>query len=201
MFRWLILAVLLSAITVSGYHRALARRRSETIKRRREGPLLLILRALLALSLFGAIVLYVLRPEWMTWASFDAPARFRWVGAVVGVLTVPAVHWVLRTLGPNVSETVLTKDRHELVTRGPYRWIRHPLYTTGLTLFVALGIMAGSWFVLLASGVALVLLRWLIIPHEEEALMAKFGDGYRVYMLRTGRLVPRLRRGTTPGAV
>jgi protein-S-isoprenylcysteine O-methyltransferase Ste14 len=197
MFRWLMLAVLVSALGVSGYHRARARRQGETIARSSEGALFVTLRALVALTLFGPIILYVVRPRWMAWGSFDAPAGVRWAGVVLGVLVIPAVHWVLRTLGRNVSETVLTKQHHELVTTGPYRWIRHPLYTTGLTLFLALGLMAGSWFVLLASGIVLVLLRWFVIPREEQALLAKFGGRYRDYMAKTGRLVPRL-RGAAP---
>jgi len=128
MFRWLILAVLLSALMVSGYHRARARLGGETIARRREGPLFLILRGVMALVLFGAVVTHALRPEWMAWASFHVPEAIRWVGLVLGVLTVAAVHWVLRALGQNVSETVLTKEHHQLVTGGPYRWVRHPLY-------------------------------------------------------------------------
>jgi protein-S-isoprenylcysteine O-methyltransferase Ste14 len=107
------------------------------------------------------------------------------------------IHWVLGTLGRNVSETVLTKETHELVTGGPYRWVRHPLYTTALTLFVALGLMAGSWLVLAAALAALLMLRWLVIPREEQALLAKFGERYREYMDGTGRLLPRARR---PGA-
>ncbi len=197
-FRWLILAVLLSAVSVSAYHRARARRSGETIARRREGPLFVTVRGLMALTLFGAIVLHVVRPEWMRWASLEVPAGVRWVGVALGLLTVPLVHWVLRTLGPNVSETVLTKERHELVTSGPYRWVRHPLYSTGLALFVALGVMAGSWLVLLASVIAALLLRWLVIPREEQALLARFGDRYREYRQTTGRLLPRMRGGTAP---
>lgn len=127
-FRWLILAVLLAALTVSAYHRVRARRTSETISRRREGPLFQSFRLLMALALFGAVVLYVVRPEWMSWASVEMPLWVRWLGVLLGLLTVVLVHWVLRTLGPNVSETVLTKERHELVTQGPYRWVRHPLF-------------------------------------------------------------------------
>jgi protein-S-isoprenylcysteine O-methyltransferase Ste14 len=193
-FRWLILAVLLAALTVSAYHRARARRTSEIISRRREGPLFQSFRLLMALALFGAVVLYVVRPEWMSWASVEMPLWVRWLGVLLGCLTVVLVHWVLRTLGPNVSETVLTKERHELVTKGPYRWVRHPLYTTGMVLFVALGLMAGSWFLLVATCLAFVLLRWLVVPREEEALVAKFGDRYREYMQRTGRLFPRRRQ-------
>ncbi len=190
LFRGLSLAVLLSALTVSGYYRARARRHSETISRGREGLSFKILRSVMALALFGSVLLHVVRPEWMGWASIAVPVGVRWLGVLLGLLAVAMVQWVLRTLGPNVSETVLTKERHELVTSGPYRWIRHPLYATGLTLFVAIGLMAGSWLVLLLSGIGCILLRWLVIPLEEEALVAKFGDRYRDYRQRTGRLIP-----------
>jgi protein-S-isoprenylcysteine O-methyltransferase Ste14 len=53
--------------------------------------------------------------------------------------------------------------------------------------------MAGSWFVLVATGVLLLLLRLFVIPREEQALLEKFGERYQEYMDRTGRLVPRLR--------
>ena len=76
--------------------------------------------------------------------------------------------------------------------------MRHPLYTTGLALFAALGLMTASWLVLLAAAVTLVLLRWLVVPREERALLARFGDRYREYMRRSGRLLPRL-RGAAPG--
>lgn len=194
MLRWLILVVLLSALTVSGYHRARARLGGDTVARRREGLRFLVLRGLMALALFGAVLVHVVRPDWMDWASFELPHPLRWLGLLLGVVAVLAVHWVLSTLGPNVTETVLTKERHELVTEGPYRWIRHPLYTTGLALFLALGLMAGSWFVLLATAIALVLFRLLVIPREEQALLARFGERYQSYVQRTGRLVPRMRR-------
>jgi protein-S-isoprenylcysteine O-methyltransferase Ste14 len=195
------LAVLLSALTLSGYHRARARMAGETVARRREGSLLLVLRGFMALALFGGLLAHAVRPDWMAWASLDVPRTLRWLGLLLGVLTLPAIHWVLSTLGRNVTETVLTKEHHELVTTGPYRWVRHPLYTTGLTLLLALGLMAGSWFVLVATGIAFVMLRVLVIPREEQALLAKFGERYRTYMVVTGRLLPRDLRGFTPGAV
>ena len=115
----------------------------------------------------------------------EVPPKLRWVGLALGVLTVPAVHWVLSSLGRNVSETVLTKERHELVSGGPYRWVRHPLYTAGLTLLLALGLMAGSCFVLLATGIAFALVVVFVIPREEQALLAKFGERYQAYMWRS----------------
>ena len=102
------------------------------------------------------------------------------------MLMVPAAWWVFSSIGRNVTETVLTKADHALVTTGPYRWIRHPLYTMGGALFVAVGLMSASWFILGVACLAVALLRVVIVPREEHALIAKFGDEYRAYMNRTG---------------
>jgi protein-S-isoprenylcysteine O-methyltransferase Ste14 len=194
MFRWFALAILLAAVGTSGYYRWRARQASETIARSREGGLFLAIRALAALLLYLPVIAYVAIPQWMTWASFVLPVWIRWLGFLVGLLTIPAAAWVLRSLGHNVSETVLTKREHQLVTTGPYRWVRHPLYTTGVTLFVALGLMEASWFVLFMTAVAALCIQTLVIPTEERRLMEKFGDQYRTYMARTGRILPRYPR-------
>ena len=101
---------------------------------------------------------------------------------------------MLRTLGKNITPTVETREEHELVTGGPYRWVRHPLYTVGTSFFVSLSIVAANWFTGLASLVGLVMLL-IRLPKEEEKLIERFGDEYRSYMQRTGRLLPRIKRG------
>jgi protein-S-isoprenylcysteine O-methyltransferase Ste14 len=195
-FRWFCFAVLLAAITVSGLHRRRARARSGTIPRSREDASLIAGRLLVALPLFGGSIAYVINPGWMAWSAFDAPNWLRWMGVGLGVCVVPAVHWVLTALGSNVSETVLTKDRHELVSSvGPYRWIRHPLYTTGIALFLALGLMSASWFILALALVALVAIRTVVVPREERELVARFGSKYQEYRRVTGALLPRVRSG------
>jgi protein-S-isoprenylcysteine O-methyltransferase Ste14 len=191
MFRWFALAALLACLGISAYYRRRARQEGETIPRRRETPLLLAGRALVALPLFVAILTYLVHPPWMAWTALPLPIWMRWVGVALGFLTVLAAQWVFRSLGRNVSETVLTKSHHELVTRGPYRWIRHPLYTTGIALVVAIGLMAASWFILLFGLITLASIRLVVIPLEERELLTKFGQEYRHYMQRTGRLLPR----------
>jgi protein-S-isoprenylcysteine O-methyltransferase Ste14 len=193
MFRWFALVALAGSVAVSGYHRRRARLDGETIPRRREGAPLMAGRALVALPLFGGAAAYIINPGWMAWASFDAPMWVRWLGVGAGVSAIPTVHWVLRALGRNVSETVLTKDRHELVTRGPYRWVRHPLYTTAIGLFVALGLIAANWFILLFALIALASMRLVIVPLEERQLRTRFGTEYEQYTRRTGAMLPRLR--------
>src|SRR5215472_12435526 len=179
MFRWFAVTILLSAAGTSAYYRLRAHRGSETISRRREGGFFLVVRTLVAFFLLFTVIAYAAIPQWMTWASFALPPWIRWLGFIVGLLTIPAISWVLRSLGYNVSETVLTKREHQLVTIGPYQWVRHPLYTTGIILFVALGLMLASWLVLFIAGLAALLIHLLVVPAEEHSLIAKFGDRYR----------------------
>ena len=195
MFRWFALAVLVGCLSISTYYRRRARLESETIPRRREGALLAV-RVLLGLPLLTAIIAHVVMPGWMEWASFGSPGWVPWAGTALGLLAVPAAYWVFDSLGRNVSETVLTKGDHHLVTTGPYRWVRHPLYATGLMLLLAMGLMLASWFVLLATFIALAWIWFVVVPLEEAHLLAKFGDAYRAYTHRTGRLLPRLTRPT-----
>jgi protein-S-isoprenylcysteine O-methyltransferase Ste14 len=194
MMRWFALIVLVTCVAISGYYRRRARLDSEVIPRRREGGLAMAARGMGGLLVLSIVIAHVVSPARMKWASFDSAPWVLWLGAMLGVLTIPAVLWVFVTLGRNVSETVLTKQRHELVMTGPYQWIRHPLYATSLMLFAAIGLMLTSWVVLLFAILAFVIFRFLVVPVEERHLLEKFGDEYGRYMQRTGRLFPRASR-------
>lgn len=192
MYRWLALIILVAALSISGYHRRRARAATGTIPRKSEGVLFMLARAAVAVPLFGSVLVYIINPAWMAWASLPLPNWARWAGAVLGILALPGVHWVLRNLGNNVSETVLTKANHTLVQEGPYRWVRHPLYTTGLLAFFALGLMIASAVTLGFALLAFLAVRLFVIPREEAALQSRFGQTYSDYMAHTGALIPRL---------
>lgn len=193
MFRWFALVVFLASLGISALRRWQARRAGGAIRRSQEAPGLIVGRTLVALPLFGGVVAYLANPHWMAWASLCLPVWARWTGVALGVSVVPSVYWVLTTLGRNVSETVLTKQQQRLVTSGPYRWVRHPLYTVGIALFVSIALMAANWFIFLWAVVALMALRVVVIPREEAHLVAAFGDEYRQYCSGTGSLLPSLR--------
>ena len=192
MFRWILIAVFVSSISISAYYRRKARQ-SETIARGEEGGLFILLRLVFALPLFLSVLAYMINPAWMDWSSAPVPTWLRWMGAVLGVAVVPLTYWVFRTIGRNISETVLTKETHELVTDGPYRWVRHPLYVAGSLLFVTASLLAANWFIGGITVVVIVMIVLVVIPKEEANLVETFGEAYRAYMKRTGRLLPRLR--------
>jgi len=196
MFRWLALVSVICVFAISAYHRRVARKTGETIARRREGLLFGVLRAVFALPLFAGVVAYLIDPAWMAWASLPLPEWIRWCGVALGLLAIPSAWWLFRHLGRNVSETVLTKTDHALVTTGPYRWVRHPLYATGGALLFAVGLMAANWFILGFTRIGFLAIRFAVVPLEERELTRKFGEGYSDYMTRTGRFLPRVRRTT-----
>ena len=127
MFRWLALVCVVSVFAISLHHRRLARKAGETIARRREGALFVVFRAVFAFPLFAAVVAYLINAAWMAWSALSLPAGY---AGLAGDRRpgVPSAWWLFSNLGKNVSETVLTKSDHSLVTTGPYRWVRHPLY-------------------------------------------------------------------------
>jgi len=150
------------------------------------------MRSLIAFSLVPPAMLYVVHPKWITWSLLPISEWIRWLGLIVGVMIMLVVRWVLHTLGCNVSETVLTKLHHQLITTGPYRWVRHPLYTAGIVLFCSIALMQGSWLLLVTTGIAASFIRFIVIPVEERALVARFEDSYEIYRKQTGRLLPRI---------
>lgn len=106
------------------------------------------------------------------------------------LVLLPLVVSSQRALGRNVSPTVMTHEDHQLVTSGPYRWIRNPLYVAGASIFGGLGLVAASGFLMAGAAAALALV-WLRLPREEAELEARFGQAYRDYRERTGRFLPR----------
>lgn len=192
MFRTIAGALLASVVFISVYQRRKAEATDERVSWREEGlPTIIGLRSS-GLAMWLSALLYVVNPRWMRWSRVDLPDPTRWSGAVLAAAALPLAHWTLSSLGKNVTPTVATRERHELVTSGPYRWVRHPLYSVG-TLFVgSFGLLAANWFVLLSTLSTLVMLL-IRLPKEEEKLIERFGDEYRAYMKRTGRMLPRPR--------
>jgi protein-S-isoprenylcysteine O-methyltransferase Ste14 len=99
--------------------------------------------------------------------------------------------WVFSNLGNNVTPTIVTRQKARLVTSGPYRWIRHPLYVMGLIVFIGFALGAENWFIALTASLGFVLLT-IRARKEEARLIEKFGDQYRLYMRNTGRFFPKL---------
>ena len=81
------------------------------------------------------------------------------------------------------------KGGHELITRGPYALVRHPIYTGLLTMFVATVIVLGHAAAIIAMPLVFVSL-WIKLRHEEKLMLKRFPDQYAAYQRRVKRLIP-----------
>lgn len=192
-FRTALAFALLGIGAVGMYHRLASQATDEKLDRRQEGLFVLVTLRAAGLALWLGVLAYLVNPAWMAWSSVPLPSWMRWLGVGVCALGILLFTWTLRSLGPNLTDTVVTRRAHTLVTHGPYRWVRHPFYDSTAVLILAVSLMAANWFLLLAGGVVLSLL--VMRTRTEEAnLVARFGDAYRSYMRRTGRFLPRNQR-------
>jgi protein-S-isoprenylcysteine O-methyltransferase Ste14 len=190
-FRIIIIALFVSAFSVSIYYRRKAQRSSgDEIDRRQEGGFIMVALRIGGGLIWLAILAYMIYPAAITWASLPLPTWLRWFGVVVAITAVFLLFWMFRSLGMNITDTVVTRRDHTLITDGPYRWIRHPLYTFGSLFFISLSLVTGIWLIpLLAIPTFAILIQRTSI--EERALQERFGDEYLRYSKRTGRFFPR----------
>ena len=147
---------------------------------------------------FAGVVLYAALPGWIAFLSIQLPDWLRSVAVVVGILGVTFAIWGYRTLGRNWVHALdpskfKEKENEVLVTTGPYRYVRNPIYLGAFSLVVAQGLVAANWLVLLPA-LAIVPPIYAQVDNEEAMLIQRFGDSYREYMNRTPRLFPRFWR-------
>lgn len=116
-------------------------------------------------------------------------APIAWVAALLCVAGLAFALWARGTLGRNWSGVVTLKEGHELVEHGPYRFVRHPIYTGMLAMFFATALVqthvAGFLGVLLAFASF-----WIKLDREEKLMLQQFPQQYAAYQRRAKRIVP-----------
>ena len=140
--------------------------------------------------LLAVVVLLWFQGNSLRSLAFPAPDWLRWAGLGLGITSMGLFAWTHTVLGRFWSPScVQLRPGHQLITAGPYAQIRHPMYSAILGWIMSLGLVAANWtpFVFAALGTLNVILR---IQGEEKMMLEQFGDDYREYMERTGRLLP-----------
>jgi protein-S-isoprenylcysteine O-methyltransferase Ste14 len=140
--------------------------------------------------LLGALVLnFCFQGSSLRRFAFPAPTWLRWAGFGLGITSVGLFAWTHVVLGRFWSTALQLRHGHRLITAGPYARIRHPMYSAILGWMTSLGLVAASWIPLVFA--ALCGLNFILrIQPEETMMLQQFGDEYREYMKRTGRLLP-----------
>ena len=192
-FRPVVVVAFFSVIAIALPFRIKSQSTGETLDRTQEGIFTMIALRLGGLALWAGVIAFMISPASMAWSSLSLPAVVRWSGVALASLTAMLLVWTLRSLGPNLTDTVVTREAHTLVTRGPYQWVRHPFYDCMFLFMTGTALMMANWFVM-AAGLTTFGLLAARSRTEEEKLLARFGESYRAYRASTGRFIPGVGR-------
>jgi len=142
-----------------------------------------------------AVAVALIGPEnwfhgsWLGERIYPPNLTIAMLGMLLTMLGVAFACWARFILGRNWSSVVQVKQDHELIQRGPYRWVRHPIYTGLLLAFLGTGIAIGEW----RGPICVVIVAvsfWFKLRLEERWMRENFGAAYDQYMQRTKALIP-----------
>lgn len=150
-------------------------------------------RIFLGVPFMVGLTLYMFHPQALRRTNFPISDFWRWLGAVIFAFASVLMIWVHVTLGKNFSSELRIRSDQELITWGPYRHVRHPMYTAFFLLMIGMGLLSANWLIGAGGlGIALLIVS-LRLRREEEMMARAFGERYRQYAATTGRFLPRLR--------
>ncbi len=132
---------------------------------------------------------------WLSWLFSSIAPGWIWLGWAGVTITAAGFAisiWARSCLGDNWSSAPGVKVEHQLIRSGPYRWVRHPIYTGLILALAGTALARNQW-----RGVIAVVMMWAAFAiksqREEHYMRQTFGSQYREYSQTTGRLTPRLR--------
>jgi protein-S-isoprenylcysteine O-methyltransferase Ste14 len=116
------------------------------------------------------------------------PEAVRLFGVALTALGIGFAIWARMTLGANWGMPMTLREKPELVTGGPYAFVRHPIYTGILFATLGTALAVGAWYFL----VVLIALGYFVVSagREEKDMVQHFPDAYPAFMARTKRLIP-----------
>jgi protein-S-isoprenylcysteine O-methyltransferase Ste14 len=128
-------------------------------------------------------------PHPLSFICIPRTALSGWIGAVFCASGLALAIWARLILGRNWSGVVTLKEDHELVQRGPYHFVRHPIYTGLQCMFLGTAIAYGTLAAFIAVPLVFVSF-WIKLGKEERLMLKQFPDDYRDYQRRVKRLIP-----------
>ena len=161
-------------------------RRSRGTGVRQDKSTLFILWLTIAISVAASVYLAL----YATLGGLSHPTLCGWIAAALFFFGNLFRWWAIVVLGRFFTVDVQIEADHELVERGPFRFVRHPSYTGVLLAFVGFGLSLLNWIALVVLIVPIFAAFVYRMKVEEQALQGALGQSYSDYMLRTKRLLP-----------
>lgn len=130
---------------------------------------------------------------WLGERFLPATTAIAVAGVVIEIMGIALAAWARYCLGGNWSGAVTLKEGHELISVGPYKRIRHPIYTGIAVGLAGTAIFIGEWRGIVALA-AIVTAHFFKARKEEAWLTREFGEKFQAHRARTGMFLPRILR-------
>ena len=167
------------------------RSRREKILRSDRGPreTTLLLISLTGLGILPFAYVATAIPRFAAYTFLPVQA---WLGLLVAIAALVMFDATHRALGRNWSISLDVREDHQLVTDGIYRRVRHPMYSAFWLWAIAQALLLPNWVAGFSGLVGFGILFFGRVAREERMMLETFGDSYRAYMARTGRIFPSI---------
>jgi len=140
--------------------------------------------------LYIIVIIQVMNPTMIGGLIHSVPVWLRSIGLVLSLAGIGLLVWTHEHLGRQWSADLVIQSSHVLITSGPYRWIRHPMYSALFAFFIGTALSSGNYLIE-ALSLVIILNIFFRLPNEEKMMLEKFGDEYRAYAEKTGQFFPR----------
>lgn len=148
-----------------------------------------LLVALNGISMMFVPLIYVFT-GWLDFFKTNLPDWIRIIGIVIIFLGLIFFWWIHKTLGENWSPVLEIRKGHKLITKGPYKYVRHPMYTLFYVFAIGLLLLVSNWFVGLFALLSWHLLYVIRVSTEEKMMLEQFGIEWENYCRQTRKLIP-----------
>ncbi|MFX1589011.1 MAG: methyltransferase family protein [Promethearchaeota archaeon] len=196
MIEWINFSLFLVSLFLFSYFYTLSVQPVKREKRKGERAWKECMKLRIIASIFEFIIVLTL----IFWIWFPLPL-INWkvninylFGLIIGiVIIIPCLAILLKGVSDAGSETLQPSKETELYG-GIYNYIRHPQSLGEFPLFLAIGFMVNSWFLILLMLIYIIIYVPIMIYYEEQDLIRRFGEKYQDYQKRTGAFIPKLRK-------
>ena len=149
------------------------------------------IRLLVSLTGLGIIPFAYIATGFPAFARRDFVASQASLGLIIAIFALLMFFMTHEALGRNWSVSLQMRENHQLITHGIYARIRHPMYTAFWLWAIAQALLLPNYVAGLSGLIGFGALYVLRVGPEENLMIQRFGDEYRDYMKRTGRLLPK----------